>query len=276
MRTLIAKLALKYTQCVPNHRGRFRTLLLLDRIFGPFKLRTPTGPVLEVFLSSIMDLSYFRNFENSVGDHKIDEVTPQLIANLKHGECFVDVGANIGYLSFLASRFVGKRGRVVAIEPSPREYTRLLRGIIINGATNVVPINGAFGEAATAMVLEISPYHTGLNHLILFDSKRIEADKSLIPVPVWKADSILPPLVEGHEVGLVKIDTEGAEVLVLRGMRNFLAVFKPKYVIVEVTPRFLAKFRTDENEIYHIMKGLGYEPKICSKEWQYDEVFERL
>ncbi len=76
---------------------------------------------------------------------------------------------------------------------------------------------------------------------------------------------------------MVKIDTEGAEVLVLRGMREFLGAFRPRHVVVEVTPRFLAGFGTEKSEIYRIMRESGYYGKLCSDsdELQYDEVFER-
>lgn len=276
MKTLIGKIALGYARCMPNHRGRFRALVILDRLFGPFRLRTPAGPVLEVYLSSIMDLSYFRKADSAQeARHSIDDAAPRLIAGLKSGECFIDVGANIGYLSLLASRFVGQTGRVVAIEPSPREYVRLLRGITLNGAANVVPVNGALGTSAASMSLEVSPCHTGLNRLVLSDATRTATAEPLISVPVWAADSLLPPLVAGREVGLVKIDTEGAEVLVLRGMRRFLTASKPRRVVVEVTPRYLVKFDTEKGEIYRIMKDLGYQPKLCSDDWQYDEIFER-
>jgi FkbM family methyltransferase len=279
MRTLIGKLALEYVHQMPNHRGRFRALVLLDRTFGPFRLRTPSGPTLEVFLSSPMDVSYFRNAGSSAEPYSIDQVTPRLIANLKAGECFVDVGANIGFLSFLASGPVGTTGRVISIEPSPREYARLLRGIVLNGATNVVPVNGACGESASTFALEISSYHTGLNRLVpsgAGNAKRINGDNSFAFVPVWAADSILPPLVEGRSIGLVKLDAEGAEVLILRGMRKFLAAYKPRHVVVEITPKFLSDFDTHKSEIYSIMKASGYLPKILSEDEQYDEVFEPI
>ncbi len=186
MQTLIGRLALGYARLMPNHRGRFRALAILDGLFGPFRLRTPAGPVLEVYLSSIMDLSYFRHAHKVQGGcHSIDDAAPRLIAGLKSGECFVDIGANIGYLSLLASRVLGQSGRVVAVEPSPREYRRLLRGIILNGAANVVPIHGALGASAAAMALEVSRYHTGLNHLVINDTTGLPgAAEPFVTVPV--------------------------------------------------------------------------------------------
>ncbi len=56
---------------------------------------------------------------------------------LREGQTFVDVGANVGCISFLAARIVGPRGLVVAVEPNPDNLQLLYAGIVLNGFGNV-------------------------------------------------------------------------------------------------------------------------------------------
>ena len=59
---------------------------------------------------------------------------------ISKGDTVIDVGANIGCFSILASRLVGPTGRVIAIEPEPSTHERLLKNIELNQATNIKPL----------------------------------------------------------------------------------------------------------------------------------------
>ncbi|MBK8476792.1 MAG: FkbM family methyltransferase [Opitutaceae bacterium] len=272
MSSIVGKLAVVYARNFPNHRGRFRLFSLLDRCFGPFVVRTAEEFSLEVFLSSAMDLSYFRNQNSRGPELAIDHIVPALIRELKPGECFIDVGANIGWLSNLASRVVGQEGRVVSFEPSPREYVRLIHGILLNKAENIIPVNCALGEAPSVAVLEVARDHTGLNRLASAAGPA-GSGWTKVAVPVWTGDEVLPPLVGSRAVGLLKIDTEGAELLVLSGLKRFIAKFRPRKIVVEITPAFLLRFGSDKKGIYELLSVLDYVGTINSDLPQYDEVF---
>src|SRR5882757_4827335 len=64
-------------------------------------------------------------------------MTRWLQSRLRPGDTFVDVGANIGYYSILASRLVGDEGRVVALEASPAFHQQLLKQVRLNEGRNV-------------------------------------------------------------------------------------------------------------------------------------------
>ena len=70
-------------------------------------------------------------------------ITRYIRANLKRGDTFVDVGANIGYYDLIASRIVAQTGRVFAIEASPSIYSRLVRNLALNNCTNITAIHAA-------------------------------------------------------------------------------------------------------------------------------------
>src|SRR5438128_2106801 len=57
--------------------------------------------------------------------------------NVRPGDTFIDIGANCGFYSLLASRLVGPTGRVFAIEPNPGPFSHLAATIVENGITNI-------------------------------------------------------------------------------------------------------------------------------------------
>ena len=61
----------------------------------------------------------------------------------------VDVGANVGVLTFLAASIVGNTGRVIAVEPNPDNLQLLYRGIVLNGFNNVKVLPHAASHART-------------------------------------------------------------------------------------------------------------------------------
>ena len=66
---------------------------------------------------------------------------------IREGDTVIDVGANIGCFSLLASQLVGPTGRVLALEPDPRTFAQLEANIKLNNATNITPYCVALGES---------------------------------------------------------------------------------------------------------------------------------
>ncbi len=264
--SLIAKMYILYCQKMPNHRGRHRIAKILDSIFGSFIAKTPKGLLLEIYLSSSMDLSFYEDEKND--SHK--EIIKN-IQQLKAGDTFIDIGANIGFFSLLASRYVGEFGRVISYEPSPREFKRLLTNIEINKIKNTMPYNLALSNYTGESKLFIAESHTGINFL---SHNNMEEDNYTL-VPLFTGDLALGFLEQKSGNFLVKIDVEGAEYAVLSGMKSFLKENKVKTVIVEITPKFLERFNHTKDSVYALMKECGFKATVDSSDWQYDEVFIR-
>ena len=153
-------------------------------------------------------------------------VTDAFTARLKPGLTVVDIGANYGYYSLLAGSHVGwdgrsmSRGRVYAFEPNPRTFEILARNIQVNGLSSVVK---AFPYAALDERKKVT----------LYTPDRFSGDASVMslarkadaqPVPVSQAQIEALTIDEfvRERVDLMKIDAEGAEPLVFRGMRSLL------------------------------------------------------
>jgi FkbM family methyltransferase len=158
------------------------------------------------------------------------------------GMTFVDVGANVGLFSMLASRWVGPTGRVFSFEPSRREYDRLRDHVDRNALTNVESFRAAACDVDGTVVLHVADArHSGLNTLqptFMYDDVR---EASQERVPAVRIDSVLmtrPDL----RVDVMKIDVEGAEAAVLAGASRILTRDKPALILEVTTPEAAAAF----------------------------------
>lgn len=141
-------------------------------------------------------------------------------ALLRPGMVVADVGAHIGEYALVASRAVGERGRVFAFEPGDGVYPFLVENIALNRAANVTPFRMAVGDrdGEVSFNLGVDPGHS---RLIIQDhgAQGLES-RGVVTVPVTSLDSI--ETSENTAIDLVKIDVEGAEIDVFKGMTSML------------------------------------------------------
>jgi FkbM family methyltransferase len=156
-------------------------------------------------------------------------VQEALAALLRPGDLVLDVGANVGFLSVIAARLVGPAGRVVAFEPVPANARQVRRNARLNGIKNIEVIPVAVGD------------HTGRARLVLarFAGGAALREAGAPPDACGEIDVAITTLDDwlaangDRAPALVKIDVEGAEPAVLRGLAATLARAKPA-LLVEV------------------------------------------
>ena len=145
---------------------------------------------------------------------------------LRSGDVFFDVGASVGFFTLLGARLVGPRGTVVAFEPHPATVQELRQNVDANALDNVLVLPQAVSSRRGDAVLEL----------------RHGARSSLADAPVATgrvahvATTSIDDFVAIHPVlvpAVVKIDVEGHEVDVLRGMRGTLSQHNP-FIICEM------------------------------------------
>lgn len=152
---------------------------------------------------------------------------------LKQGDHVIDVGANIGLLTLPAAVSVGPTGRVIAVEPASRAFSLLRESVAINFEAGRVNLqNCAAGAAAGKATLNLG-HHIGHSSLLTLD-----ADGGKEEVEVAPLDALTTP---GQRVDLVKIDVEGFELEVWRGMARIIADNPDLAVIVELGPEHLQR-----------------------------------
>ncbi len=145
-----------------------------------------------------------RHFENAIRKY---------FENQKRG-VFVDVGSYIGKYTIMVANKMKNGGRVISIEPNPNNYKRLLTNIDLNKCNNVTALNVACSDRNAEEKLFIRFHDSALSSLV-------STGKKHVLIKCRTLDSILSKL-KIKDVNLVKIDVEGAESKVIRGMKNLL------------------------------------------------------
>ncbi|MBV8670141.1 MAG: FkbM family methyltransferase [Candidatus Eremiobacteraeota bacterium] len=156
-----------------------------------------------------------------------------MAALIGDGETVIDVGAHIGTLAIPAARHVGETGRVIAVEPIPRLAEILKRSAHINGLGDRMRVEtcAAGGHASTGRI------HVGQS-LALTSLLPIRDEVTSVEVTVRPLDDLVPPRTT---VSLVKIDAEGYELEVWRGMQRIVAENPEVALIVEFGPSHLKR-----------------------------------
>lgn len=167
-------------------------------------------------------------------------VTPVFRSLLAPGDLCLDVGASIGYYTLLASRLVGPDGHVYAFEPAPRIYAVLCANLELNDVANVTALCVAAGaEDGRAPLYDPPPGNLGQSSMRVRSERSGPQDhglKSAMEVPVRPAVALLPSS-ELRRVRLVKIDVEGYEVDVLRGLEPLFEGGGRPSMLVELHPQ---------------------------------------
>jgi FkbM family methyltransferase len=174
---------------------------------------------------------------------------------LRPGETFIDVGANIGWYTVLASRIVGPKGRVIAFEPAPGSFDLLRRNAELNGCRNVILEPKALSKEPGTLRLHLDDVNRG-HHSIL----KLPELKRTIEVPAVRLDDYLKD--DDHAISLIKIDTEGAEGFVLAGMAETLRRHPRMAIILEFFPRLLRLSGYEPEAFLRQFVELGYEIEV--------------
>ena len=148
---------------------------------------------------------------------------------VREGDTFVDLGANVGYYTLLASRLVGERGRVFAFEPDPTAFAILQKNVRLNGLRNVVLEQKAVSNENGSIRLFLAKENKG-DHRIY----QTEQQRPAIDVQAVTLDDYFKDYEQG--IDFIKIDTQGAEGLILEGMPELIRKNEQLAMAVEFWP----------------------------------------
>ncbi len=175
---------------------------------------------------------------------------------LKPGGVFVDVGANIGYLSAIAAGIVGKQGQVHCFEPVPTYFERLERLVELNPGHSITINSKAAGEAPGDCTIYVTR-EPGQNTMVPAYKSGPEIISTL-NVPVVRLDSYFAER-KINRISLLKIDAEGFELPVLKGLQHFLEGSKQRPAIIcEIAPRAYSLMGRTISELSEYMAAYGY------------------
>lgn len=186
------------------------------------------------------------------GEQKLLE---RLVSMLKPGDVVYDIGANLGLYAVFLGHAVGPQGRVIAFEPEPHYCERLRGNAALNGLRNVRVFCLALGDRAGELELLPSQRGTAAPRLAEFPPagdwgragskvQVVEGDRLV------EDENLLPPRA-------VKIDVEGHEYAVIRGLRRTLSNPLCQIVCCEVHPGLLPE-GVGPGEVIDLLKSWGF------------------
>jgi len=191
------------------------------------------------------------------------EVASFLARVLKPGDVFFDVGANCGFFSILGGLLVGPSGSVVAFEPVGDNVAEIGINIEANGLDNVVIVQRPLSNRVEDVEIHINSDSRG-GHA-LWDPAQFPGNvhstvthQSIRCTATTLADEVAA-LGGGRAPKAVKIDTEGAEALILEGGRSVLRPADIPFVVAELHEFGLAMLGASQDSLRSMMHDLGYE-----------------
>ena len=174
------------------------------------------------------------------------------------GMTFLDIGAHIGYYTLQAAARVGGEGAVHAFEPIGKTFEYLKKNILLNKLTNVhvnqYIVHDCCGKKE---VFVYDERNVGTSSILEIDGKEPES------VEIVECITIDEYITQKRlkEVHALKIDVEGNELRVLKGMKNLLESKSLLHIIVEIHEEYLLAQNRDPIEIYKFLQKFGFLPK---------------
>jgi FkbM family methyltransferase len=164
------------------------------------------------------------------------------------GMTFVDVGANIGYLTILGAQLVGSTGRVFAIEPDPINLSILEANLERHGCSNVTVLPVAAWSERTQLNLTRPPDEGAAAQV-----GRTEGDGNQVPA------APLDELIEGP-VDYIKVDCEQTDHVVVRGAERLIRENPAMLITVEYLPGHASHTGESPSEILNQYEAMGLSP----------------
>jgi len=166
-------------------------------------------------------------------------------ANVEPGETWLDIGAHYGYTAIALGHLVGAAGRVFAFEPmlSTAGHLSLTKRMNDLPQLTVVPMGLA---ASPDLAVKVLPATRGMVDSTLQDGRAVET------ILVARLDWLWPQICgDQRQIDGIKIDVQGMEIEVLRGMTCLLSEWRPRLVV-----EFHAG--VDRSELLDLIAGAGY------------------
>lgn len=203
---------------------------------GPHRLLFDLQP--EQFMSDHNLLWYAQNRQLPE-----PEVIAVLLRALKPGDCAVDAGANVGFFTVLMSKIVGETGKIIAIEPDPRNAAKLSKNLDVNSCVNVQVIQTALGNDVGQAALWT---HEDNGQSSIYGDTHVGDKMSIVAVQPLDA------FIKGRP-RLLKMDIEGSEVNAFKG-----CTYDFPCIVTEVNEKALRRAGHSAADLYTIMRERGY------------------
>jgi FkbM family methyltransferase len=170
----------------------------------------------------------------------------------KKGDTIVDGGAYTGIFSLIASKLIGEQGTVIALEPDPSNYQKLINNILLNNINNIIPVNKGLWSNDT--ILEFN--NVGEKGSTFIVDENVD---SKMAVEVASLDSLVKKYK--LKINFIKLDIEGSEIEAIKGSKQLL---KKNDINLSIASYHLLKGVKTCFQLEELLKEFGYKIKTCS------------
>jgi FkbM family methyltransferase len=252
---------------VKNWRQRFTSLSRNRKIPGVIRKYLKSYPrelICDISIDGLKFRCYpgqnnhdRKVFEKSILLHEKHKI--EFLAS-EHGETYIDIGANSGTIVVPWSFMVPKSSRIIAFEPNPISYNRLLYNLNLNHIQNVEAFNYALGKDEKNVYLVLSGRNLG--QCTIADNNRSKSTE--VTVPQKKLSNVLLQY-NNPKIEAIKIDVEGYEDRILMPyFKCYERKHWPKRLVVEHTSS-----KNWDVDCIGWMKQNGYNVKYMSDQDTY-------
>ena len=176
-----------------------------------------------------------------------------LASRITPGDTIIDIGANLGFYTSLFAKSAGETGRVYAFEPDPLMFAILKK-------------RTSKSSSVTAECLGLSD-HSG--EAVLYCSRANRADNRIAPSHTEPTEQVTIKLETFDSfaryqnitrIDGVKMDVQGAEIAVLRGMRDVMKKMPPRWILLEFSPEHLRGAKENPADLWQLLAQYRYTP----------------
>jgi len=252
MKKIFKKIFVRLTIYLSRGHGFGKKFPFISVIYKRiFKIVKENNKPVKVTIPNIGDFQMYVDSEDSLGLSVFgiyEKFETDIISNIiKKNQTVLDIGANIGYYTIILSKLVGDGGMVFAFEPDSENFRILKKNIELNGCKNVIAEQKAIGEKSTRAKLFLNPENKGDHRMFDSGDGRVSADVNLMSIDDYFNYNI-------PQINFIKIDVQGFELFVLRGMNGILSQNNKKSMIMEFWPEGIALAGENPLLILEILK----------------------
>ena len=216
----------------------------------------------EMYLDSSDSL---RLSTNGVFEPYTTEVIKQ---NISNGDLVMDIGANIGYFTLIMAKGITENGKVFSFEPEPKNFKLLKKNVEINNYSNVILEKKAIGNKTGIAKLYLADrknniFHSGMHRI--FRSDLVSQISNPVSINIIKLDDYLQDLKFIKKIRLIKIDVEGAEFDVLKGMSKILDENKGIKIVMEFSSENLEDYGSNPSDVIDFLINKGFKLSIINE-----------
>lgn len=231
-------------------KGQFRLFLWLNNHNWLTPIKTITKPIIGNFNLQIDTSNFIESCIYHTGDYE-PYLKKQFAILINDGDCVLDVGANIGFHTMYFAELAGNTGKIFAFEPIPVNFLALKQNLSLNGFGQITAEEIALGNETNTIKIHIDP---GLKNPGAYTL--LSHGKANTYITCVKGDEYLDNKKIDH-VDFIKIDVEGYEYEVLKGLKKTIAHSRP-IVNFEYDRNYQLRQNEDPAAVFNFFADLNY------------------